>query len=323
MRRVLSEEFICDLNETDGLLYPILERIRKDHSLMLAIRNNYLNVYYRGGNLLQLTRQSDGSYQSFFDDRYSKSGQSISALPPVINSKNEAKNCVDSFQELKLTMDFYFSDNYKLEREYQQLVARENNDSTISNESEYFVTDIEFADTELGARFDILAIRWLAKQRKNGANCRAALIEMKYGDRALNGSSGLLDHLNDMDMLIEDTDRYGELLHTIEDQFDQLNQLKQFKFSPSSNHTKIKLDAKDKPEVIFILANHNPRSSKLKTIINDPQMDKYNLSNRFDLRFYVSTFSGYGLHSDCMLSLDEFRKLLDTIDNRSTTSNGK
>jgi hypothetical protein len=289
---------------------------------MLAIRNNYLNVYYRGGNLLKLTRQSDGSYQSFFDDQYIKSGQSIPSLPPVINSKNEANYCVDSFQELKLAMDFYFSDNNKPEREYQQLVARENNDSTISNESEYFVTDIEFADTELGARFDILAIRWLATQRKNSANCRAALIEMKYGDGALSGCSGLLDHLNDMDMLIN-SKRYDELLRTIEAQFNQLNQLKLLKFNPSSNHAEIKLDAKDKPEVIFILANHNPRSSKLKKIINDQQMDKYNFSNTFDLRFYVSTFSGYGLHSDCMLSLDMFRKLLDTIDERATTSNGK
>lgn len=322
MRRVLSDKFISDLNETDGFLYPILERIRKDHSLMLAIRNDYLNVYYRGGNLLKLTRQSNGSYQSFFDDQYIKSGQSISSLPPVINSKSAAKNCVDSFQELKLAMDFYFSDNNKLEREYQQLVARENNDSTISNESEYFVTDIEFADTVLGARFDILAIRWLATQRKNSANCRAALIEMKYGDKAICGGSGLLDHLKDMDTFI-DSDRYGDLLGTIEGQFNQLNQLKLLKFNQSSNHTEIKLDAKDKPEVIFILANHNPRSSNLKKIINDQQMDKYNFSNTFDLRFYVSTFSGYGLHSDCMLTLDEFRKLLDTIDSRATTSNGK
>ena len=36
-------------------------------------------------------------------------------------------------------MDFYFSENSKPEREFQQLIARENNFSTIANQSEYFV----------------------------------------------------------------------------------------------------------------------------------------------------------------------------------------
>jgi hypothetical protein len=76
------------------------------------------------------------------------------------------------------------------------LIARENNNSAISNESEYFVLDIEV--NEPNARFDIMAIRWLAAQRKNGSNCKAALIEMKYGDSALTGSAGLLKHLKDM-----------------------------------------------------------------------------------------------------------------------------
>ena len=88
------------------------------------------------------------------------------------------------------------------------MVARENNNSTISNESEYFVSDIEFADPGLGARFDMLAIRWLASQRKDGSNCRAALIEMKYGDGALGGSAGLLKHLQDIDALVSDHDKY-------------------------------------------------------------------------------------------------------------------
>jgi len=51
------------------------------------------------------------------------------------------------------------------EREFQQLVARENNNSSNSNESEYFVTDIKVAIPNL-ACFHITAIRWLANQRK-------------------------------------------------------------------------------------------------------------------------------------------------------------
>jgi len=63
-------------------------------------------------------------------------------------------------------MDEYFAGGSKTtEREFQQLVARENNKSSISNETEYFVSDIEVTVPRL-ASFDIVAIRWLASERK-------------------------------------------------------------------------------------------------------------------------------------------------------------
>ncbi len=208
----------------------------------------------------------------------------------------------------KNIMDEYFSTYGKAEREFQQLIARENNNSTISNESEYFISDIEVAEPY--ARFDIMAIRWLAAQRKNGSNCKVALIEMKYGDGALGGSAGLLKHLKDMEKLISNKDSYAKLLETMESQFNQLDELGLLKFNKSTSKEKLKLNTGEKPEVIFILANHNPRSPKLKTILSDPELDKYAQSQLFDLKFYVASFAGYGLHSKCMLPLVEFRKLL-------------
>jgi len=68
--RALSEHFMDDLIKPDGLLYPILKRVKIDHTLMLAIRENYVNIYYRGGNILRVTEQSKGSYQTFFDVKY-------------------------------------------------------------------------------------------------------------------------------------------------------------------------------------------------------------------------------------------------------------
>ena len=59
-----------------------------------------------------------------------------------------------------------------------------------------------------------------------------------------------------------------------------------------------------------MLANHNPRSAKLKTLLNAPELGEYSGSAHFDLRFFVSSFAGYGLHSQNMLTLDEFRNLL-------------
>ena len=308
--RQLSEKFFDDLMNDNGLLHPILERVKQDHTLMLAIRGKSINIYYRGGNILKVEEQNKGSYLSSFDVQYNKSGRDIPALPVAIKSQDDAKTWVVAIPHLKELMDLYFSNKSKDEREFQQLVARENYFSSISNESEFFISVIEFADSGLGARFDMLAIRWLASKRKNGSNCQATLIEMKYGDDALGGSAGLLKHLQDIDNLISDETSYQTLLKTMEAQFNQLDQLGLLKFNQCSNDTKVKLDLKDKPEVIFLLANHNPRSTKLRTILDDPDIVAYSQSERFDLKFFAASFAGYGLHAKCMVSLAEFKELL-------------
>jgi len=308
--RELSQTFMDNLLNTNGLLHPILERVKQDHTLMLSIREDYINIYYRGGNILRVKEQRYGSYSAFFDNEYNKPGVIGPVLPDTIESQDAAKTWVGSFQDLKGIMDFYFSGYSKPEREFQQLVARENNFSTIANQSEYFISDIEFADSAIGARFDMLAVRWLVSQRKSTGNCRPALIEMKYGDGALNGKAGVLKHLQDIDALISIGDNYKALIETMEMQFNQLDELGLLNFNRVANWTKIKLVPNAKPEVIFVLANHNPRSSKLNTILNDPEIDVYGNSPDFDLRFYVASFAGYALHADCMLTLSQFRGLL-------------
>ncbi|MEK6967202.1 MAG: hypothetical protein AABX51_01070, partial [Nanoarchaeota archaeon] len=206
-------------------------------------------------------------------------------------------------------MDFHFSKYSKPEREFQQLIVRENNFSTTANQSEYFISDIEFADSVLGPRFDLLAVRWLASDRKS-SKCRPALIEMKYGDGALIGDAGMLKHLQDISARISDGSKYKAMLDTMEMQFNQLVELGLINFDNVANWTKIKLDVNEKPEVIFILANHNPRSPDLSEILNDPGIDTYAHSSKFDLKFYAASFAGYALHADCMVTLAQFRKLL-------------
>jgi len=174
--RQLAQTFLNDLKNTDGVLWPVLDRVKQDQTLMLAIRSGYINIYYRGGNLLKIQEQRDGSYRSFFDEQYNKGQLPLPNCPAIIRNQADAGSWVESFPQLKQVMDLFFSTHNKPEREFQQLVARENNFSTISNESEYFILDIEFADSDLGARFDMLAMRWLACDRASGRGCRPALI---------------------------------------------------------------------------------------------------------------------------------------------------
>ncbi len=290
----------------EGKLHPILERVKKDHSLMLAIRDGYVNVYYRGGNILGVVER-DGLYETFFDVQYGL-GQEVTSSEDSISSQVDAEKLVTVLPYRKVIMDEYFAAKGKMEREFQQLVARENNYSPISNETEYFISDIEVTVPHL-ARFDVVAIRWPAKDRKDGRKCRAALIEMKYGDGSLRCDAGLLKHLEDMDSFISERKQYTDLLLTMERQFNQLDELGLLNFNKGTSNAKVKLRPNDKPEVIFILANHNPRSSILKKILRSTELKKYAQSELFDLRFYVASFAGYGLHTDCMHTLAEFKEL--------------
>ena len=111
---------------------------------------------------------------------------------------------------------------------------------------------------------------------------------------------GLLKHLQDMDALVSDSDKYKSLLETMESQFNQLEELDLLTFNRCTNGTKVKLSVNDKPEVIIILADHNPRSTKLRTILETPEVIAFGKSEKFELRFFVSSFAGYALHSESM-----------------------
>jgi len=303
--RSLSEKFMKDLRT--GILSSILERVKQDDTLMLAIRKDYVNIYYRGGNILKLEETKGKSYRASFEENYIEScGELLPDLPDKIQTAYEAKVWMRSFAQLKQIMDLHFGDRSKLEREFQQLVFRENNNLAVSNNTEYFITDIELADSDIGARFDMLAIRWLAKQRTSGKMCRPVFIEMKYGEKTLDGAAGLEKHLQDIESLIEDEKKYKMTINSMKKQFRQLYDLELLEFNWCKNVKEPNLS--EKPEVIFLLANCNPRATGLFARIEE--IKPYTESEKFDLKFFVASFAGYGMHQKCMYDLDSFRKIL-------------
>jgi len=108
-KRALSKDFLNNLKNSNGLLYLILERVKQDHTLMLAIRNGYINIYYRGGSLLKITEQNKDSFQFSFDKQYATLGAILPALPATIRNHNDVKAWVDQYSKLKEIMDIYFS----------------------------------------------------------------------------------------------------------------------------------------------------------------------------------------------------------------------
>ncbi|MBZ9815761.1 hypothetical protein [Mesorhizobium sp. CA7] len=304
--RAICEEFLHDLKS--GMLCHLTKRVREDDTLMLALRGTSIKIYYRGGNLMKI-EQKLGGYRAEFDKNYAgKSAPAeqielLGTLPTCLGTEADCQIWLKSFPHLKEIMNRHHAEYPKLEREFQQLVAWENNRSRNANETEYFITDIEYAGDARSGRFDMVGLRWPASGRRTG-QCTPVFIEMKYGDGALGGTAGLHKHLADLSGALCNQKSRTDLNEMIEQQFRQLDQLGLLRFNRSTTFSGVKVSGT--PEVIILLANTNPRSKKLRTIVSSIDQP-----TEFELGFFVARFAGYGLHKDCVVGLAEFRALLD------------
>jgi hypothetical protein len=306
MGKAVATTFFKDLE--DGKLASLTRKVQRDDTLMLALRGNYINIYYRGGSILKLKETKNGGYDVEFDTDYSKEADLALPQPSCITTREHCEIWVAALPMLKEIMNSYFSGKRKAEREFQQLVAWENNRSIISSDTEYFITDIEFADAEQNARLDMLGLKWLSNNRKDETLCRPVFIEMKYGIGAYDGEAGIAKHIADLQDILTNTVKCESLNNTISDQFAQLLDLGLVHFNKSAKYNRAVVSGR--PEVVFVLANHNPRSKKLLNILSDIEEP-----TEFDLRFFNASFAGYGMHDACMLGLTEFKELLKQLSN--------
>ncbi len=299
-RRGLSDEFLTGLQK--GILSPLLVRVKKDTSLCLSIRNEAINVYYRGGNLLEISKESS-LYVAKFNYRYFVNGSPDTkpkGLPLYLKDKQDTNKWVKKFHVLKNAMDIWFGQHPKEEREYQQLVVRENNFGNCAAKTDYFICDIEYAKGK--ARFDMIAICWPSSgvERKKTNQVGLSFIEMKYGDSALIGKSGLIKHLQDMSSLLSIPGELEDVKKEMKNLFNQMHELGVIK-----NKNKItSFDDSKRPELIMLLANHKKDSSVLKAELNEINKTARDLS--FDLKFVVSNFMGYGLYRQNVYDLSTF-----------------
>ena len=288
MSRGLSNNFMTEL-KPNGKYYPIVEEVKKDHTLHFQIRENYINIYYRGCSILKL----DDAGVIEIAAKYCKTN--------IINVSAWLKE----LPFIKQNVDYYLSVNDKSEREFQQVVARENSFSKVSNDTDYFIVDIEFADNENNCRFDMIAIKWLSKgaDRKVDTNCRLAIIEMKYGIKAFDN---LQKHFHDIDMY----NKIDELKETTIKQFKQLRELDLIQFSSSGNTNEVtKLEVE--VEFILLFANYKSASNEIKNNLSFMKtMEQTLKAKNIEVRFATSNFMGYGLYDNAMLPLSEFQNYI-------------
>lgn len=304
--RELKQKFIDDLKSDNGILKSLMEFIINDDSLEFMIRDNYVNIYYRGGNLLKI-EPSNNTYKFTFDNKYLVY-KTETNLPNTIIDNDILKQWIEILPFLKQNIDIYrTTKKSNLEREYQQLVVKESNElnKSISNGSEIFIIDIEYANGN--NRFDLIGIEWDRNQAslKGAYKPKLLLIEMKFGDNAIEAKSAdIKQHINDVESFAnsENLEKLKKETLTI---LKQKRELGLFRGMQHNKNEVFDLDI-NKPDFILLLAAHNPRSIILSNVLNDlPLMENTNL------KFSVANFMGYGLYSDCLYSLDEFKRIFN------------
>jgi hypothetical protein len=302
--RGLSKRFREDLKK--GILAPFLELVRNDATLCLQIREDYINIYYRGGNILRITekRYDKGEYLAWFDKKYISSN-SID-YPKRLIFKHDITSWISIIPVLKQEMCRWFAKHPKEEREFQQVIVYENNSLSIGSSTDYFIIDIEY-DNHEGARFDMMAVRWdsdsISRKLQKGYKPGLTFIEMKYADNALSGNAGILKHIEDLKRYIKDHGFKGihnEMLSV----FAQQRELELIPALRDNNKRITKFS--DDVEYLFILANHDPASQRLHNTLNKVIETYGNKDLGFNLRFCVGNFMGYSLYKENIYSLSDF-----------------
>jgi hypothetical protein len=297
MKRLLSDTFIYDLLE--GKLKGLLRYVKNDNSLDIEIRENYINIYYRGGNALKVTETNANNHDFYYNREYLSIASFL--LKDTIDAYKSNSDWNSYFPAVKQAMDFYFTTYSKEEREYQQLVVRENNYSSIANSTDYFIVDIEY-DNRKNARFDIVAIEWQSKAtiRKlmKGYKPKLVVIEMKYGDGSFRGSAGIGKHITDFNYFIANPQTVAEFMEEMLGTFRQKRQLGLIPCLSGDQNSNVVTQFSDEIEMMFLIANHDPASSILQTELNS--LDNHNV------KFIASNFTGFGLFKENVFDYEQF-----------------
>ena len=298
-KRALGEKMFKSF--FDGDLKPLLEEVKKDDTLDLEFRGeSHAILYYRGGKICDIYED-----KVVFDIAYIP--EALKA--ETVNELNVGNfvNIINEIPLYKRYIDYKMSEKHAYEREFQQVVVRENNrHHDISHDSDYYITDIEYMDDDgtRTSRFDMISIKWrstgIDRREHNASKVPVlSIIEMKYGDNALTGNSGIGDHLRDM----RDFIKSNEMSFFCDDVAEIFKQKCKLGLIP---------DMKDKPhevsnlsdrriEVVFLIGNHKPAKSKLCEEIAKIKSSEYD----FDIKFARASLMGYCLYDSLMLTPEE------------------
>lgn len=294
--RKLNERFLSDLEE--GALYSLLAAVQRDDSLCLELRGTYINLYYRGGNLLRIDQEAN-FYKVFFDTNYFSDKNGAHLPKQELYEREHVEAWLGVLPSLKHAMDQ--SGKLKEEREVQQHLVRANNGRRLGKATDYYVCDIEYAGRGRRGQFDLVAVHWPSNptERKRAENRRLVLMELKYGDGALVGSSGVSSHIKDLNEFLSDSDRVGDFKADMIHVFNQKRRLGLLNCDKD-----LARFSDEKPLLLLVFADHDPDKRKLGEVLDDLPN-----SPHAEVRIATAPLMGYGLFGEGM-TVDSARERL-------------
>ena len=312
-RRSISTKLFKMLDD-GGTYHEITELVKADPYLDMEMRGeDGVMIYYRGGKLLTIHEQQG---LIGLDKNYYTKGYAI--LTPEVESVFEylckAKHIIDVHESGKKSK--------LVEKEFQQRVVYENNLSANADNTDYFIADVEWADNDtLGGRADIVAFRWNHMEHRRRI-LQLTLIEVKQGDGAIETyetknkkgelviSAGLCKHYEDFLRFKDNKDYVKEVA---KDMLIVLKQKKKLGLIEGlgnlfeSGGKVVEPEIMDEPEFIFLLANYHHYSSAL-------QSESESLPD--NSLFYLSSFMGYGLYKDFVVTKKKLKEFFPDVFNK-------
>lgn len=161
--RTLNSPFVEEF-KIGGCYNDLLKQVIQDADLDLQIRENKINIYYKGNSILLLKENHTCEIHQKFTQN----------IPYQLQGKFNLQEYLLALPKIKENVNLTKSKRPTLEIEYEQLIIRSNNNVN----SDIFITDRQFADNK--SRFDLTGIYW-GQPRKREQTVPLAFIEVKYG----------------------------------------------------------------------------------------------------------------------------------------------
>ena len=187
-----------------------------------------------------------------------------------------------------------------MERECKQMTVRENNQDISSN---YTIVDTEYR-TEKGGQFDMVGVS--RKRQGDYQNLKLAIIEMKYGNGAIEGNSGVYGHFNTVKNLSKK--EIQDLIEDAEKMLEYKVDLGLIKLLDCFNRG-MKID-REHIELIFFISDirrsqANKLKEELKKIVDDLNQDSQ-LKEMLEVKIFCPYLAGSVMFDEDMIDIDEF-----------------
>ena len=291
--RSLTKNLFNELK--NGKLHTLLEYVQNDDTLDMEFRNNYITIYYRGGNIISVTESKNN------DDSYSYTWEGINKdyLKGYKQKHEDAEQFEEYIPEAKHIIDRYICKikNHLGEKEIQQLIVRENNYSPNSQDTDYFIVDMEYEESQCKGRFDLIALRWNSNTPDRKRNkVSLAVIEVKQGSKSIRTTEkkpGLKSHQNDFNKFNWTEEIKDDFLQIFKQKCELGLILANEKIEGINQYFKLELD--NDIDFICLLANYKKASDNLHNELEE--MEKKSC------KFIRSHYMGYGLYADEIFTL--------------------